>query len=122
MYIPGAEAGTRYALDIIRELITEASSDYLKNYLARHLGLDYLWSFNPGEWQAWPATNLKPLLSILGNVEELVGVKLRDGALIPAHTRRPHYSEAEFEGCQYVHRTRRTEKSSYSRASSEIQR
>jgi len=99
----GNDENERYCLEMIKKTALTAASDYLQKYLSRKYSLDYLFSLTPGEYQAWPIMNQKPLFAILGNVAKLIDIKLKnDGTTIPANSTSGifYYTETEFESCQ----------------------
>jgi len=103
LQIPATDVVKDYCLSVMKDMVLNSAASYLQDYIARRFGFDYLWSLSPGELHAWPRTSQKPLFAILGNVDELIGVKLqKNNTLIPACSRSGivYYSETEFEGCQ----------------------
>ncbi len=100
------QAGDRvegYCLDIIKAMALDEAVDYLKNYLIRRYHLDLVWSLSPGEYQAWPASDRKPLYSLLTRSPDLIGVKLGDdNELGPRFSSLGilYSTEMEFESCQ----------------------
>jgi hypothetical protein len=95
--------GKRYCMAVIRDIMLEDISNYLQDTITRRCGFDYLWQLKPGYLQAWPISERAKLFSILGDVENKLGVKLEeDGALNPASSDCGifYYSEMEFEACQ----------------------
>jgi hypothetical protein len=60
-----------------------------------------------GDIDVWPIEQQKPLFSLLGDVESLIGVRLTDAMLmIPTMSVSGilYASEADFESCQVCHR------------------
>jgi hypothetical protein len=58
---------------------------------------------NPGSLESWPITQQKELFSILGNVEDLIGVKLTERyTMIPVKSVSGicFPTEIKFESCQ----------------------
>jgi hypothetical protein len=89
---------------IVREMVLAEAENYLQSYITNRYNLDFLWSLQPGNMQAWPAAERIPLFSLLGKVEELIGVRLSENG-----TLKPKFSacgifyydtQMEFEGCQ----------------------
>jgi hypothetical protein len=96
-------AGISYTVNIIQEMILAEALNYLQSYITNRYNLDYLWSLMPGELQAWPAEDRTLLFSILGNVEELIGVRLSsNNSLVPKYSACGifYVAKMEFEGCQ----------------------
>lgn len=50
--------------------------------MKRHFGLGQLSRMSPGSLEDWPVTEQKPLFSVFGNVEDLVGVTLTESMLM----------------------------------------
>ena len=100
-----ADLFTRYCLDVLKELALGAARDHLLEHLRASYGASRLSSMNPGSGDArlWPLGQQRPLFSLLGDVEQAIGVRLTpsllmqptksvSGILFP--------SEQHFESCQ----------------------
>ena len=101
--LPGSRSNSGYVMNILREMVLAEALNYLRSHIANRYNLDYLWSLQPGELQAWPAADRILLLSMLGDVEELIGVRLsNDGLLAAEYSACGIFYDAamEFEGCQ----------------------
>jgi hypothetical protein len=72
----------QFYLETMGDMALRSSREYLENYLKRHFGLDHLSRMNPGSLKDWPITEQKPLFSVFGNVEDLIGVTLTDSMLM----------------------------------------
>jgi hypothetical protein len=97
------DAEAHYCLEVIKEMILKTALHHLQNSLLERYGLDYLFSLSPGELQAWPLSQQKPLFSILGNVEGLIGVELTATcSLVPQNSAAGilYFTQTEFESCQ----------------------
>lgn len=93
----------RYCLAFIKDMILEDISNYLRDVITRRYGFDYLWQLKPGYLQAWPISERAKLFSILGNIENKLGVKLKnDFSMAPASSDCGifYQSDMEFEACQ----------------------
>jgi hypothetical protein len=88
---------------VVREMVLAEAVNYLQNYITNRYCLDFLWSLQPGDMQAWPVTDRIPLFSMLGTVEESIGVRLsKNGSLNPKYSACGIFydSQIELEGCQ----------------------
>jgi len=95
----------RFWLDTIKDMALDTSMKYLSSYLRRKYALKQTSSMNPGAGSEdlWPIEQQKPLFSIFGDVEDLIGVKLTDSFLmIPNKSLSGIYfpTEISFESCQ----------------------
>lgn len=72
----------QFYLETMGDMALRSSREYLENYLKRHFGLDHVSRMNPGSLKDWPITEQKPLFSVFGNVEDLIGVTLTDSMLM----------------------------------------
>ncbi len=96
-----------YCLETIINSALDAGVNHLQDHLTRQYGLDYLWLLSPGDFQAWPAAQRKPLLDLLSCVEEKIGLSLTSKyAFVPRASRAGifYYTETEFEACQLCSR------------------
>ncbi len=101
----------RFWLDTVKDMALEASIKYLSSYLKRKYALGQTSSMSPGagSQDLWPIEQQKQLFSILGNVENLIGVKLTDSFLmVPNKSVSGIYfpTKIEFESCQLCPRKR----------------
>ncbi len=71
-----------YCLDIIKETILEGAFCYFEKQLAREYALGKMAHMNPGSLSEWPISQQKPLFSLFGDVEALVGVRLTESFLM----------------------------------------
>jgi len=107
LQIPENDASRRLCLKIILDSLLETAVKYLRDYLTRLYALDYLWSIDPGDFQAWPTSQRKPLFSLLNCLEEKIGVSLvANYDFIPSASRAGffYYAETVFEACQLCSR------------------
>lgn len=96
-------------LDQIKEVVLGFSRRYLDNHLDRKYALGKTSSMSPGagDVTVWPIEQQRVLFSLLGDVEELIGVELTDSFLmIPNKSvsgiRFP--AEIDFRSCRVCHR------------------
>ena len=101
--ISNCDERKRYCLDAIKEVMLQEIMDYLQNHLIQQYELDYIWSLNPGEMEAWPANHRQILFALLGGAAERIGLSLTPKfQLTPAFSQTGifYYVETEFESCQ----------------------
>ena len=73
--IPPSEAMKAYCLNIIKNVVLRSANNYFQEYLKQTYNLEEISRIGPGEAMGTIAQQPK-LFSILGNVEESIGVKL----------------------------------------------
>ena len=96
-----------YCLDIIKEMALRAALGHLSEHLKAKFALGQTSQMNPGSLEDWPITEQFKLFELLGNVEELAGVRLTDSCLmIPPKSLSGIIfpTEARFESCQLCQR------------------
>ena len=97
----------QFYLETMGNMALRSSRQYLEIYLKRHFGLGQLSRMSPGSLKDWPVTEQKPLFSVLGNVEDLIGVTLTDNMLmIPRKSVSGMFfpTEVSFFSCQLCSR------------------
>ncbi len=72
----------QFYLETIGDMALRSSGEYLEEHLKRHFGLGQLSKMRPGSLKDWPVTEQRPLFSIFGNVEDLIGVTLTESMLM----------------------------------------
>jgi hypothetical protein len=100
---PDSQPPQSYCLDVIKEMTLSAVSHQLENHIVQQFKLDYLWQLSPGDSQAWPVADRKPLVAMLGNVQDRIGVNLLDSYILtPQYSSCGifYYANTEFESCQ----------------------
>lgn len=82
--IPSDDFMRRFWLDAIKGMALSASGKYLREHLERTYALGKMSSMRPGSGATdlWPIEQQKPLFSIFGDVEDLIGVRLTDSFLM----------------------------------------
>lgn len=93
----------QFYLETIGDIALDHVGKYLEDHLKRKYGLGKISEMNPGSLEDWPITQQKNLFSILGNVEDLAGVKLTESLLmIPRKSVSGIYfpTEVTFYSCQ----------------------
>ena len=101
--VPESDFMKCYYLDQIKELLLEEAMSHLEKHLGHKYGLGQVSEIEPGSLESWPITQQKELFSLLGNVEENVGVRLSDKFLmVPVKSVSGIYfpTEIKFESCQ----------------------
>jgi hypothetical protein len=93
----------------IREALLHAAEDWFYDELGARYRMTHWATMSPGsgDIDVWPIEQQKPLFSLLGDVESLIGVRLTDAMLmIPTMSVSGilYASEADFESCQVCHR------------------
>jgi len=107
--IPSEDFIKRFWLDTIKDMALDTSIRYLNSHLKIKYALEKTSSMSPGAGSRdlWPIEQQKQLFSLLGNVEDLIGVKLTDSFLmIPNKSVSGIYfpTEINFESCQFCPR------------------
>ena len=104
---PAGDMLLDYCLDIIKEMALRAAVGHLSEHLKATYALGQTSQMNPGSLEDWPITEQFKLFELLGNVEELAGVRLTDSCLmIPAKSLSGIIfpTEVRFESCQLCQR------------------
>jgi hypothetical protein len=92
-----------YCLEVIQMVALGAAMAHLTSHLSGRYQLVKMSHMNPGSLESWPITQQKELFSLLGDVEETVGVRLTEHlAMVPMKSASGIYfpTETEFENCQ----------------------
>jgi hypothetical protein len=107
--IPRDDFVQQYWLDALKAAALRAAVTALHDYLASRFALTKASSMSPGSGDAdiWPIQEQRPLFSLFGDTERLIGVRLTDSYLmVPNKTvsgiRFP--SEVDFRTCRLCHR------------------
>ncbi len=109
--VPAGDLIRCYYLDQIKEMVLEIAVRYLEEHLISRYEPGPISEIEPGSVESWPITQQKELFSILGNVEEAIGVRLTDQFLmVPLKSISGIYFPAEtrFESCRLCSRERCT--------------
>jgi len=104
---PAGDMLLDYCLDIIKEMALRAALGHLSEHLKAKYALGQTSQMNPGSLEDWPITEQSKLFQLLGNVEELAGVRLTDSCLmIPPKSLSGIIfpTEVRFESCQLCQR------------------
>jgi hypothetical protein len=101
--LPAEEVMKRYSLDVIKMALVFNATSYLNNHLKEKYSLGEISSLNPGEIKAFPSSQHRLIFSILGNVEEKIGLQLTENcALVPTKSHSGIYftRETKFISCK----------------------
>jgi hypothetical protein len=105
--IPGDDLMGKFIVDTIKEIGLGVAAHYLDEHIKNKYKISKMSAMNPGSLEDWPISQQKPLFSIFGDVEELIGVKLTDSFLmIPIKSISGiHFpTEKSFASCQLCQR------------------
>lgn len=80
--VPARDILRRHCLEAIKLALMASASMFMQKHLTARYGLDELSYMSPGEIESWPVTQQKELFTVLGDVEDLIGVKLTEGGLM----------------------------------------
>ncbi len=101
--VPGDDLLKRYCLDAIKMSALRAAITHVAQHIQKKYAVGNLSRMNPGSLEDWPITQQKPLFSLFGDVEKLVGVTLNASHLMqPLKSTSGIYFPAEitFESCR----------------------
>ena len=77
--VSGNDDLKQYCLNLIRRMVLKSANDYLHDHLRRQYALGKITRLNPpGELVFWPVVQFMEHFSILGEVEDLIGVTLTE--------------------------------------------
>lgn len=71
-----------YYADTITEMILKNTRQTFFKQLDEYWGLESTANMNPGSLADWPITEQIPLFKLIGNVEDMIGVKLTESCLM----------------------------------------
>jgi hypothetical protein len=92
-----------YCADTITEMVLRLAIRTFEAHLEKEFGLGHAANMNPGSLTDWPINQQVNLFQLLGDVEELIGVQLKDSYLMnPIKTVSGirFQKEGTFENCQ----------------------
>jgi hypothetical protein len=101
--LPDDDLLRAYCLDVIKTLVLVGAVAHLASYLTRRYQLGKMSHMNPGSLESWPITQQTELFSVLGDVDDAIGVTLTEGmTMVPLKSASGIYfpAENEFENCQ----------------------
>jgi hypothetical protein len=93
----------QFYLDTIKTIIVANAVQYLREYVQKKYDMPKNAIMNPGEIEDWRLTEQKPLFSLFGDVEKLIGVTLTEGGVMKPIKSRSGIifpNESGFETCQ----------------------
>ena len=105
--IPDDDLMGKFIVDTIKEIGLGVACHYLWEHIQNKYKVSKMSAMNPGSLEDWPISQQKPLFSVFGDVEKLIGVKLTDSFLmIPIKSVSGVYfpTEASFASCQLCQR------------------
>ena len=92
-----------FAADVIKEQAVRVAHEFLQAHLGQAYGCTATSHMNPGSLPDWPLPQQVPLFQLLGDVEGLIGVHLKESFLmVPTKTVSGLFfpTETRFESCQ----------------------
>ncbi|MDP2919652.1 MAG: vitamin B12 dependent-methionine synthase activation domain-containing protein [Dehalococcoidia bacterium] len=102
--VPANDVMRGYCLETIKTFAVGAAIQFIASHLKETYAPGQLSHMNPGEFGDWPITQQRPLFSIFGDTEKLIGVTLTDSYMMkPLKSRSGIYfaNEEGFESCQF---------------------
>jgi hypothetical protein len=72
----------QYYLETTADAALRMGKQHFEKYIKKHYGLEKISSMSPGSLPNWPISEQRPLFSLIGDTEELVGVRLTDSMLM----------------------------------------
>lgn len=95
----------RFLLDELKDMSLRTAEDFLRNHIRKTYKISKMAEMNPGSADAhvWPIVQQKQLFSLLGNVQDAIGVTLKESCLmVPNKTVSGLYfpTEIDFHMCQ----------------------
>jgi hypothetical protein len=72
----------KFCLDTIKEFILVSAHIHLEEHLKDKYSITRISHMNPGSLDDWPMEQQKQIFSILGDVENLIGVRLKESYLM----------------------------------------
>jgi hypothetical protein len=101
--LPDDDLLRAYCLDLIKTLVLVGAVAHLASYLTHRYQLGKMSHMNPGSLESWPITEQTELFSVLGDVDDTIGVTLTEAlTMVPLKSASGIYfpNETEFENCQ----------------------
>jgi hypothetical protein len=92
-----------FCLDALKELVLEETLFHLERHIQKTFTPGVLTHMNPGSLKDWPLSQQPALFSLFGDVDELVGVRLRESHLMdPLKSVSGIYfpTEIDFKSCR----------------------
>ena len=71
-----------YCMTIIKNMVVNSAANYVQDHLVKEHSLKQISSISPGHPASWPIKQREALFPMLGNVEDLIGVRLTDTYLM----------------------------------------
>jgi hypothetical protein len=92
-----------FCLDALKELVLEEALSHLERHIQKKFAPGTLAHMNPGSLKDWPVSQQPTLFSLFGDVDKLVGVRLRESHLMdPIKSVSGIYfpTEIDFKSCR----------------------
>jgi hypothetical protein len=80
--VPKDDFMKTFCVDAVKELVLNAALGHFERRLAEMYALGPMAHMNPGSLGDWPVSEQPRLFELFGNVEELIGVRLRESHLM----------------------------------------
>jgi hypothetical protein len=80
--IPADDMLKSFCMDTIKRTLVASARLYMDSYLKNTYAISQTSRMSPGSLEDWPITQQKELFSLLGNVEEMIGVQLTPSFLM----------------------------------------
>jgi hypothetical protein len=96
-----------FCVDAVKEMVLNAALGHFERRLAEMYALGPMAHMNPGSLGDWPVSEQPRLFELVGNVEELIGVRLRESNLMePLKSVSGIYypTEVDFKSCMLCSR------------------
>ncbi len=93
--------------DEIQKILLNSAVDYIYTKLNQLIGSKIVSEMNPGSLQDWPIQEQVKIFTLLGNVEDEIGVRLTDSFLmvpVKSVSGIKFATESEFKNCQLCQR------------------
>jgi hypothetical protein len=88
MPVPPRDMLRQFSLDAIKTVVLVGAVDFLTDFVKEKHAIPRAALMNPGELADWPISQQKPLFSLFGGAEKLIGVSLTaGGAMKPIKSR-----------------------------------
>ena len=105
--VPKDDFMKTFCVDAVKELVLVAAIGHFERRLAEMYALGPMAHMNPGSLNDWPVSEQPKLFGLFGNVEEFIGVRLRDSHLMdPLKSVSGIYfpTEVDFRSCMLCSR------------------
>jgi hypothetical protein len=80
--VPKDDFMKTFCVDAVKEMVLMAAIGHFERRITEMYALGAMAHMNPGSLNDWPISEQPKLFSVFGNVEELIGVRLRESHLM----------------------------------------